>query len=53
MIAHHRGAFSIGLLVTLGVGSVLVVSIVVLPALLTIVAKRPSHTGEKPHAETN
>jgi predicted RND superfamily exporter protein len=52
MIAHHRGAFSIGLLVTLGVGSVLVVSIVVLPALLTIVAKRPSHTGEKPHAET-
>ena len=52
MISHHRGAFSVGLLVTLGVASVLVVSIVVLPALLTIVAKRPSHTGEKPHAET-
>jgi hypothetical protein len=52
MIAHHRGAFSIGLLVTLGVGSVLVASIVVLPALLTIVAKRPSQTGEKAHAET-
>lgn len=47
MIAHHRGAFSIGLLVTLGVGSVLVVSLMVLPALLTVVARRPSKTREK------
>lgn len=41
LIAHHRGAYSIGLLVTLGVGAVLVVSVVVLPALLTIVARHP------------
>ncbi|NJD67734.1 MAG: hypothetical protein C3F12_03545 [Candidatus Methylomirabilota bacterium] len=40
LIAHHRGAFSIGLLVTLGMGAVLVVSLVVLPALLTVVAKQ-------------
>lgn len=42
LIAHHRGAYSIGLLVTLGVGAVLVVSVIVLPALLTVVARRPS-----------
>jgi uncharacterized protein len=41
LIAHHRGAFSIGLLVTLGVGAVLVVSVIVLPALLTVVARHP------------
>jgi len=41
LIAHHRGAYSIGLLVTLGVGAVLVVSVVVLPALLTVVARHP------------
>lgn len=42
IIAHHRGAASIGLLVTLGVGAVLVVSVIVLPALLTVVARQPS-----------
>ncbi|MCZ7626562.1 MAG: MMPL family transporter [Candidatus Methylomirabilis sp.] len=42
LIAHHRGASSIGLLVTLGVGAILLVSITVLPALLTVVAKQPS-----------
>jgi hypothetical protein len=47
MIAHHRGAFSIGLLVTLGVGSVLVVSLTVLPALLTVVAKRPAGSRDQ------
>jgi hopanoid biosynthesis associated RND transporter like protein HpnN len=47
MIAHHRGAFSIGLLVTLGVGSVLIVSLTVLPALLTVVARRPSGSAEE------
>ncbi len=44
MVVHHRGAFSIGLLVTLGVGSVLAVSLTVLPALLTVAARRPSTT---------
>ena len=47
MIAHHRGAFSIGLLVTLGVGSILVVSLTLLPALLTVAARRPLVMGEK------
>ncbi|MBZ0160682.1 MAG: MMPL family transporter [bacterium] len=42
LMAHHRGAYSIGLLVTLGVGAVLLVSVVVLPALLTVVARHPS-----------
>jgi hypothetical protein len=41
LMAHHRGAYSIGLLVTLGVGAVLLVSVVVLPALLTVVARHP------------
>ncbi len=45
MIAHHRGAFSIGLLVTLGTGSVLAVSLTLLPALLTLAARRPSRTA--------
>src|SRR5574337_528333 len=48
LIAHHRGASSIGLLVTLGVGAVLVVSVIVLPALLTVVAKQPSRVA--PHS---
>jgi len=47
MIAHHRGAFSIGLLVTLGVGSILVVSLTLLPALLTVAARRPPTVGEE------
>jgi predicted RND superfamily exporter protein len=47
MIAHHRGASSIGLLVTLGVGSVLVVSLTLLPALLTVAARRPLIMGEE------
>jgi predicted RND superfamily exporter protein len=47
MIAHHRGAFSIGLLVTLGVGSILVVSLTLLPALLTVAARRSLVMGEK------
>ncbi len=51
LIAHHRGAFSIGLLVTLGVGSVLLVSLTVLPALLTVVAKRPAGARDQGPAE--
>jgi hopanoid biosynthesis associated RND transporter like protein HpnN len=52
MVAHHRGAFSIGLLVTLGVGSVLAVSLTLLPALLTLAAKRPSGMKEKTGARS-
>jgi uncharacterized membrane protein YdfJ with MMPL/SSD domain len=52
MIAHHRGASSIGLLVTLGVGAVLVVSVIVLPALLTVVARKkvPSSRCQVPNS---
>ena len=52
IIAHHRGASSIGLLVTLGVGSVLAVSVIVLPALLTVVARRSPPTEKATHRET-
>lgn len=52
MIAHHRGAFSIGLLVTLGVGSVLAVSLTLLPALLILAAKQPSRGPEIPHVKS-
>jgi len=52
MTAHHRGAFSIGLLVTLGVGSVLAVSLTLLPALLTLAAKRPSMMKGMAHARS-
>jgi len=34
MVAHHRGVFSVGLLVFLGTGAVLVAAVGVLPALL-------------------
>lgn len=36
LVAHHRGIASIGLLLTLGVGSALVASILILPALLQL-----------------
>ncbi len=34
MVAEHRGIFSLGLLLTLGIGSILIASLTVLPALL-------------------
>jgi uncharacterized protein len=47
MIAAHRGLYSLGLVVTLGVGTCMVVSIVLLPALLTIIS-RMSHGSATP-----
>jgi hopanoid biosynthesis associated RND transporter like protein HpnN len=41
MISHHWGIFSVGLLLTVGVASVLLASVTVLPSLLTILS-----TGE-------
>jgi hopanoid biosynthesis associated RND transporter like protein HpnN len=55
MISHHRGIFSIGLLLTLGVASVLLASLTTLPSLLSLLsstrrktADRPSEPGELP-----
>jgi predicted RND superfamily exporter protein len=54
MISSHRGIYSLGLLVALGVGSVLIASLTTLPSLLAILG---STTGEhtatsRPYQET-
>jgi len=38
MIARHRGLYSLGLVLTLGIGACLLVSLVLLPALLALLA---------------
>ena len=38
MISRHRGIFSVGLLLTVGVASVLLASVTVLPSLLALLA---------------
>jgi uncharacterized protein len=48
MISHHRGIFSIGLLLTLGVASVLLASITTLPSLLSILSSRSRKRAEVP-----
>ncbi|MBI4208216.1 MAG: MMPL family transporter [Deltaproteobacteria bacterium] len=42
MIAHHRGVASLGALLTLGVGSALLIAILVLPAVLQLLHKKDS-----------
>jgi uncharacterized protein len=42
MVAHHRGIFGLGLLLTVGMTASLIASLAVLPALLRIVAARGS-----------
>ena len=44
MISRHRGMFSLGLLITLGVGSVLLASVMVLPSVLALL---PAQGGGK------
>jgi hopanoid biosynthesis associated RND transporter like protein HpnN len=39
MIAAHRGLYSLGLVLTIGVGTCLLVSIVLVPAILTIISR--------------
>jgi predicted RND superfamily exporter protein len=39
MISSHRGIYSLGLLVALGVGSILIASLTTLPSLLAILGK--------------
>jgi uncharacterized membrane protein YdfJ with MMPL/SSD domain len=48
MISQHRGIFSIGLLLTLGVASVLLASITTLPSLLAILSSTRRTTAERP-----
>jgi uncharacterized protein len=48
MISHHRGIFSIGLLLTLGVASVLLASITTLPSLLSILSSRSRKAADAP-----
>jgi hypothetical protein len=40
LIASHRGIYSLGLLVTLGLGSVLIASVTTLPSLLAVLGTR-------------
>jgi hopanoid biosynthesis associated RND transporter like protein HpnN len=40
MIAAHRGLYSLGLVLTIGVGTCLLVSIILVPALLTLISSR-------------
>lgn len=40
MLAHHRGLFSVGLVLTIGVNCCLFVTLVLLPALLTLLPAR-------------
>jgi hopanoid biosynthesis associated RND transporter like protein HpnN len=39
MIAAHRGLYSLGLVLTIGVGTCLIVSILLVPAVLTIISR--------------
>lgn len=41
MIAAHRGLYSVGLVMVIGVGSCLFMSVVMLPAILAVVASSP------------
>jgi hypothetical protein len=45
MISHHRGIWSIGFLLTLGVGSVLLASLTVLPSVLTLLVLKRGKEG--------
>ncbi|MGQ0636890.1 MAG: MMPL family transporter [Planctomycetaceae bacterium] len=39
LIANHRGLFSLGLVLTIGVGTCLLVAVVLLPAILTLLSR--------------
>ncbi|HUG17652.1 MAG TPA: MMPL family transporter [Planctomycetaceae bacterium] len=47
MIASHRGLYSVGLVLVIGVGSCLLVSLVTLPAILTILSRRAGSAVDK------
>ena len=48
MVASHRGLYSVGLVLVIGVGSCLLVSLVTLPALLTIISRRSQKLTANP-----
>lgn len=51
MIAAHRGLYTVGLVLVIGVGSCLFVSLVTLPALLAIVSDGPAPAEAKEAAQ--
>lgn len=48
MIARHRGLYSLGLVLTIGVGSCLFVAVVVLPAVLSLMSRPGRRSKRKP-----
>lgn len=48
MVAAHRGLYSVGLVLVIGVGSCLFVSLVTLPALLRLIAGPPVPAQDEP-----
>ncbi|MGH7200821.1 MAG: MMPL family transporter, partial [Planctomycetaceae bacterium] len=42
MLAAHRGLFSVGVVMVVGLGSCLLISLVMLPAILTLISRRNS-----------
>jgi uncharacterized membrane protein YdfJ with MMPL/SSD domain len=50
MIAAHRGLYSVGLVLTIGMGTCLFVSLVTLPALLSVISTR--HLAEGSQTES-
>jgi len=44
MVASHRGLYSVGMVLVIGVGSCLLVSLVMLPALLTILSNSEANS---------
>jgi predicted RND superfamily exporter protein len=53
MFAAHRGLASLGLVLVIGVGSCLFVSLVTLPAILTLVSRRRQSTGSEAPGSPN
>ncbi len=51
MVASHRGLHSVGLVLVIGVGSCLLVSLVTLPALLTIIGRSESSASDEEQTE--
>jgi hypothetical protein len=48
MIAAHRGLYSLGLVLTLGVGTCLLVSVITVPAILTWITRHRGTRGVEP-----
>ena len=50
MVAAHRGLYSVGLVLVVGIGSCMFVSLVTLPAILTLISGT-RFEPKKPHIE--